>query len=445
MPISTQRDFNFTGIFLILSKIIYGNVEFLTHLKIEIIYSQTKIIEFPTNIVEEYHRLYSSRFINYDYHFRQQTFQPNIIPGEMLIISHGAFIDEMSSFIDWKNQKGIKTSIINVDDIVNDSIQIKQYIQNTYNNSNLTWVLLVGDINEITTFRHDYPSTVVGHVADNKYTFLNGNDTYPDILIGRFSAEELSHVTTQTIRTLYYEKDLNETDWINKALFTGMRVTDKYDNYYEGLPDSLLAHDYISVDTFYDHNVIPDNPAEDAILTVNITNAINNGRGFIYYSDGHGTSLGWKNPDYLINNIINLTNDWKLPFIFGSGCNSGDFEDSFNFGESWLRATNDETGFPTGAIAVSMPSANVTQDGPSSEIAIKALINKKITSFGALTELTICNTNDHGLAQNSNTNNLIVNIILGDPSLQVRTDIPHDLIVNHPNLHPSCFSNTYTR
>ena len=63
--------------------------------------------------------------------------------------------------------------------------------------NNLAYLLLVGDITQI-------PSKSLGGgwssgESDNWYAYMSGNDSYPEFFVGRFSAENLSHVNTQAV------------------------------------------------------------------------------------------------------------------------------------------------------------------------------------------------------------------------------------------------------
>ena len=51
--------------------------------------------------------LVTDRFINYSTY--QTRYNPIDEDGEMLVICYDSFCDEMDAFVDWKNQKGIKT------------------------------------------------------------------------------------------------------------------------------------------------------------------------------------------------------------------------------------------------------------------------------------------------------------------------------------------------
>ena len=69
--------------------------------------------------------------------------------GEMLVICYDSFCDETQEFVDWKNQKGIKTTLVSKSEAGSNVSSIKSYITNFYNSHDLTYVLLVGDKNQI--------------------------------------------------------------------------------------------------------------------------------------------------------------------------------------------------------------------------------------------------------------------------------------------------------
>ena len=55
--------------------------------------------------------------------------------------------------------------------------------------------------------------------CDICYGYLSGNDSYPEIFVGRFSAESPSHVLTAVQRTIDYEKTPDQNgDWYRKGL-----------------------------------------------------------------------------------------------------------------------------------------------------------------------------------------------------------------------------------
>ncbi len=85
-----------------------------TRLSVEIEFTeQNSINELSSSrsfdkLVYDYASLYNNRFLNFETH--QSRYSPITEEGEMLIICYESFCDEMADFVDWKNQKGIKTT-----------------------------------------------------------------------------------------------------------------------------------------------------------------------------------------------------------------------------------------------------------------------------------------------------------------------------------------------
>ena len=153
---------------------------------------------FTNKINREFQSIYDSHFINNTN--TDTRFEYLSDRGNMLIISYGDFIDEMAPFVEWKNQMGIHTEIVNVSSIGSNSNSIKSYIENYYYNNGLTFVLLVGDINQIPS-----PS-LSGSASDPSYGFIEGgsSDYYAEVIIGRFSANSPNEVATQVQRSIEY-------------------------------------------------------------------------------------------------------------------------------------------------------------------------------------------------------------------------------------------------
>ena len=94
---------------------------------------------------------------------------------------------------------------------------MEQFIIDKYYEDGIAYVLLVGDIAQIETIRR---SEGAGNnsPSDNSLTFVSGNDSYPDLIIGRFSAETGSHVETMVNRTIAYEMNPDpEGIWYKKG------------------------------------------------------------------------------------------------------------------------------------------------------------------------------------------------------------------------------------
>ena len=161
----------------------------------------------------EFEYLYQDHFINYPNNDRYNVLSEQ---GPMLVICYGDFMDEMQTFVDWKNYKGIPTEIVSIEDIgsVDD---MAQFIEDQYYENGIAFVLLVGDIDQIETIRRSNGAGS-NSPSDNSLTFVAGNDFYPDLIIGRFSAETGEHVETMVNRTISYEMDPDpDSDWYKKG------------------------------------------------------------------------------------------------------------------------------------------------------------------------------------------------------------------------------------
>ena len=207
--------------------------------------------EASENIVESFHNIYSRQFLNYNDQFKYTPVEEG---GNMLIISYGDFMDEVQPLIDWKIMSGTPVEIVDVASIGGSS-DIKQYIADYYNENGLTYVLLVGDAPQV-------PSSVVGgQDSDVDYSYIVGNDHYPDVFVGRFSAETEDHVVTQVTRVLDYEMTPNpDPDWYSQAMGIASSEGTGDDNEYDyehmrNIGDNkLLPYTYDNMGEFYDGN-----------------------------------------------------------------------------------------------------------------------------------------------------------------------------------------------
>ena len=154
-----------------------------------------------------YDEIYKEHFINYS---NDTRFQYLMDQGNMLIVSNDAFLSTMEPFVDWKNKKGIPTEMVATSTTGTSSTQIANYIRDYYNENGLTFVLLVGDYAQVTS------PLVSGSASDPSYGFINGNDFYAEIIIGRFSGSTPAHIQTQVQRSLEYEQR-NSGDYFNNA------------------------------------------------------------------------------------------------------------------------------------------------------------------------------------------------------------------------------------
>jgi hypothetical protein len=367
-------------------------------------------------LVAEFDLTYQRQFINYDQ--ESKLYVPVQESGDMLIISYGTYSATMQPLVDWKRQKGIKTTLVNVSTIGTTSTQIKAFIQSFYDTTDLAWVLLIGDAAQIAT-----PSASGGS-SDPSYAKVAGSDSYPDIFVGRFSAESVADVQTQVQRTITYERDSPGIDWFHKA--TGVASdqgpghgNNEYDYQHMNLiRTDLLASTFTVVDQIYDPGA----------TSAQVATALNNGRSFANYT-GHGSTNAWSTSGFSNTNVNALTNTNMLPLVYSVACVNGQFDGYTCFAEAWLRARNG--GNPTGAIAAYMSSINQSWDPPmdAQDEATDLFVAGTMTTVGGICYNSSCKMID--LNGSGGVSMYDTWHIFGDPSVQVRRTDPVAMTVNH--------------
>ena len=274
---------------------VYENIT----LKIEFIGENSMNMYEPRNnneLVYDYNQLYLNHFLNYDSYLSRYT--PIDENGEMLVICYDSFCDEMEEFVDWKNQKGIHTTLVPKSTAGTTATSIKNYVQSFYNSNNLVYLLLVGDKSQIPTF--EVGGGWSSGESDISYAYISGNDSYPEFFVGRFSANNTGQVSTMVERTIEYERDpqLN-ANWYTKGLMiasnegagAGHDGGESDWQHAQNMRDDLLDYNYNDVDEMYDgsHGGSDNNgnPSDSMVRT-----AINGGLGIIHYT-GHGDTDVW--------------------------------------------------------------------------------------------------------------------------------------------------------
>jgi hypothetical protein len=434
------------------------------------------------SIPSDFDLIYGQRFINYNDYYKRYT--PLKELGDMLVIVYDDFAQEMQPFLEWKMQKGIQTTMVNVSELytyqspargdsdygirdnipdtvwgsccygnpydpfeylclriwedscntlegtwteggmcsyfglcdpVNTSENIMAFIQDFYDDpeNNLTFLLLVGDAEFVST--PPYPEYGSYASTDPSYALLAGSDIYPEIIVGRFSAQDTADVRTQVERTIAYETDPQGTDWFRKG--TGIATDQLGDTaYMSRLRTKLLNFTYDTIDQIYDPGATDDEVSE----------ALNAGRSIVNYS-GHGTNGGWSTTGFNGGDVGNLINTGMLPFIISVACYNGEFVGGC-FGEAWLRAQDDDKN-PIGAIATYMSSIPQPWYPPqdAQEKAVDLLKLKSKTTFGGLCFNGACYMLDVNGSEGDRT--FKGWHIFGDPSVQVRSDNPHTIAI----------------
>jgi len=291
---------------------------------------------------------------------------------KMLILSHTNLANYQNDFINWKRAQGFDVFVEYKSNIGTGLDDFKLFIENHYQQHQCDYLLLLGDVNgsySIPTAFYPSPEYAENDADDHQYTLLDGDDYFPEMLVGRFSFNDVSEFLTMANKSLTYEKEpfMSNTSWMTRALTVA-------GNYAEGglrpitpvqmsrwLRDKMLNHGYAEVDTVYYPPTYPGTSA--------ITSAINQGVQFVSYR-GWGDANGWHYPSFHVPDLNSTVNGPRMPIVFSIVCNTGDFANTVNpsFGEKWMRM---------GSIA--QPNGCVAFVGPS-DLHTKTRLNNSISS-----------------------------------------------------------------
>jgi len=374
----------------------------------------------------EFNQIYENRFLNSR---NDSRFEYLLDEGNMLIISSGDFMDEMEPFVEWKNRKGIHTEIVNVSTIGVNSDAISSYVEDYYYTNALTYLLLVGDIAQIPS-----PS-VGGSASDPTYGFIEGNDSYAEVIVGRFSGQNPSQIQTQVQRSIEYEHDPQENaDWYDNALGIASNQGPGFGGYTDDVFNDFLWDTVLSDFTYDSYEGIYDGSGGTDAQGIS---AINSGVSLINYT-GHGSISSWGNGASLSTSQINsLTNQNKLPFVITVGCNVGEFNSTDeSFAESWQRATHN--GEPSGGIAHFGSTISQSWEPPMhGQYGMNLIITESLDegvsrSLGGIATNGCMYMNDVQGSSGINETNYWT--FFGDPSALIRTDQPTFLSPNHDDV-----------
>ncbi|MDP3115450.1 MAG: C25 family cysteine peptidase [Candidatus Cloacimonadaceae bacterium] len=373
-----------------------------------------------TSISRAFLPIYENHFINY----QSYRYVPvNDSFGKLLVVCHLNFLTQIAPYVNWKKQKGIETELVEWSTIGTTAAHLQTYIQNRYNADNtLTYIQLVGDAPQIPSLSSG------GGGSDPTFSLVAGGDNYPDIFIGRFSAETTAEVTAQVNKAIVYERDLNSSaTWLSQAMGIassegggGIGDNDESDiQHMNIIRTKLLNYGYGIVDQIYDPGA----------LAATITTNVNTGRGFINYV-GHGDNTFWVTTGFNNTNATNLTNGNKTPVIMDVACVNGNFVSLTCFAEAWLRNANG------GAVTMYASTINQSWNSPmraQDEFTDLITTEQKFTTGGLYFNSSCKMMDIYGNTTGSDGVNMFKTwTIFGDASLLMRSKTPLAMTVTHP-------------
>ena len=261
----------------------------------------------------------------------------------ILFIGGGSALDNnhVEDLIEWRHKQGYVIYTAPTSQTGTSSNNIQNYIEDAYNDfePKPEYVALLGDVGgsfNIPSFTESWSGYSGG--GDNPYGLIDGDDLYPDVIVGRISVSSASGMATVINKIIYYEKatfiEQTGTDWYERSALAGdpsasgtsTIITNMYIN------DMMDEYDVENVSTQYSSgwSSFMSNKLSEGVLFLNY-------RGYIGVS-GFGAS-----------NINNSNNGFMLPFATILTCGTGDYSNGEALSESFFEAGSEN--LPKGAIA----------------------------------------------------------------------------------------------
>lgn len=355
---------------------------------------------------------------------RDQAYKESML----VVLGSDSFKASLKEFIAWKERRGINVIVKSVKELGSDANALRNGIKKVYSeHKDLTYLLLVGDERSIPAFSKRYKSAAGSEASQEDYKFgqIGGTGEQGQIFVGRLLASSAAHVSTQVNRVLTYEKKLGngsgDLSWLKKGIGIASSEGAK-----SGQTD-IQRVDVIEKAWRSAGFGAVDRVSEGRRNKPNITQAVNQGRGWIAYL-GHGSGSAWAFSSdrwsYGVRNIRNTKNADKWPIVMDCSCLNGAYHKlSPSFDEMWVQHGSAASPFGGLASVASTISADWVPPAIMMDAMAKHSLDKK--KYKSLGELYIEAVNVMmSKVKTSGTKTRDTYVVLGDPSMGIRNDIP---------------------
>ncbi|HRI61824.1 MAG TPA: C25 family cysteine peptidase, partial [Saprospiraceae bacterium] len=311
-----------------------------------------------------FEQMYRQAVLNYDEKLLSRS---ALEPEKMLVIAKDELIPALEPLVTWKRQMGIHTTVVPVSEIGSSSSSIYNFVKDFYQNNGITYLLLVGDEDAIEAEMRLSGGTL--YTCDNCFGYMEGDDHFNEILVGRLHASNEEQMKIMVNRNLDYEK----TPLVDVAAnwcATGMASAsnegqgigdDNQADYEQGneWKSKHLADGYEQYWEYYDgtHGSISPTPGDASAdqsgnpVNTQLVDLMNNRGVSLYNYTGHGWEQGLSSGNFNVNAVATLRNNHRYPILIAVACCAGNFTNGECLGEAWQRAGDPVTGEAWGGIA----------------------------------------------------------------------------------------------
>jgi len=265
--------------------------------------------------------------------------------ADYIVITPRVFWDAAEELSRYRADSGMRVMLVDVQDVYDEfgygiigAAPIHEFLAYTYNHWQApapSYVVLVGDghydpknhagfgrTSYIPPYLAPADPWVRETAADNRYVTIAGEDTLPDMMLGRLSVNSRDEASAFVNKIEAYEQN-PPGNWQTQVL----AVADNADSggAFDQLSDALLASclpgAYSASRVYYGVTHTDAEAARAAIQT-----GINAGKLLVNYI-GHASYWSWANEDLLTTaDVSSLSNGTKLPVVVAMTCREGAYQ-----------------------------------------------------------------------------------------------------------------------
>lgn len=364
--------------------------------------------------------------------------------GEMLVIYTERDAEAIKPYLDWKREKGftVHTAVVEKGTSINELVR-EEYARNPA----ILYIQIVGDWDDVQSTL----GTQFFKPTDPMVGCVVGEDYYPDLIVGRFSANSPEELAVQVQKSIRYEAEPDlEGEWYGRALglssAEGGNEGDDYESDHSHL--QVIRHNKLkpfTYDTVYDLTDVSPYSNPGNVKSSDVAAVVDSGIGLLNYV-GHGDEDMFVTSEYSNYHVLNSINGDKLPIIFSVACVNGMFNRHGGdcFAEAWLKKENG------GAVATVMSTINQPWTSPmrgqdymndiltggydySENPGSGTSTFEGRTTFGSIVfnalVLMYAEGESDRYFEKESLETLKTWTVFGDASLQVRTEKPHGVEV----------------
>jgi hypothetical protein len=353
----------------------------------------------------------------------------------------------LSDLVILRENQGLRVKVVDVADILDEfsyGIFTPQAVKDFLTHAYQSWtqpapqyVLFVGDstydpkgnwswmtADTTTTYLPTYLTATkyMGEtLTDEYFARVSGDDAVPDLYIGRLPAASVAEASVMVNKIITYENGVNSKSWEKNVLLVADNQIEDYEAVFEQMNEdaaSLLPAGMNAPFRGYldDYFVTAD-------LTAEIKGKVDEGALVLNYS-GHGSTQIWANEHIFdADDVADLTNDQKLPFLVSMSCLTG----YFGYPESWSFPSLAEAMLRSagkGALAALMPTGMTPPEGQHilDTALFEAIFTEDLRTLGPAISAARQTLLANGGSDYEEVSETF--LLFGDPAIRLKVPLP---------------------